>query len=193
MRGAADFGLLNENSEWVADVLDSVNRLRQAYRAASSEEMEQCARELRSLLRDKSNGLALDRELKSRRVLARTLDDKVLLEREARLAERFGYSRRELKRFVGRARIAVADERVLPEIASMQQLVEHLDRLHGEAIAAMTANSRWWERRRKVRQASSSAQGRLFAVGAIVADASSRILFDLSYALAVAALHEDGP
>jgi hypothetical protein len=186
------YGLANENGAWVDDVLDVVKGLRLAYRDASRSDMERHARELRSLLSVKTSSAALDKELERRRIVTAAFDNKALIQREVELAESFGYSRGEAKEYVRRARAAVAAGAPVPDVATTAQLLEHLERLHSDAVRDIDANVHLWERRRRreTKRASSAAQDRLFGIGVLVADAARRVLFDLSYALAVTALPE---
>jgi hypothetical protein len=120
-----------------------------------------------------------------------SLDNQDLVERETALGGYFGYTRREVKSYVRRARGGLTANGREPDIADTQQLVEHLERLHTTAASAMAGDVGWWKRRRDVRRACSRAQDGLFAIGVLVADAARRPLFDLSYSLAVMTLRED--
>ena len=187
----AQRALLNEQGDWVVDVLDAVASLRQAYRDRSRPDIDDSARQLRSLLRDEESRAALDEELKARRVFEPILHDEGLIRREASLGESFGYSRKEVLRYVRRARAAIAGGVAIPDIADTEQLLAQLQQLHDQAASTMSARGGWWARRRNAQRASSVAQDRLFAVGALVADVARRTLFDLSYSLAVVMLAED--
>jgi uncharacterized protein with gpF-like domain len=183
-------GLLNENADWALDVLDAVGRLRQAYRDRSLRDMEENARLLKGLLRDEASKQALDDELSTRRLDPSTLQNDTLVRREQALGQLFGYSRREVKGYVRRARAAFRTGPRAAEIASADILREYLARLHDEMTAAMSAGGGWRARRRRARQATSTAEDRLFGIGALVANVTQRRQFNLSYLLAATVLGE---
>lgn len=183
-------GLSNGHRSWAVDVLAAVKDLRQAYKGDSQENIDRRLRELRSLLRDDRIEAALNNELRTRKlILVASGED--LIEQEAALGDAFGYSSREVKRYIRRARAVQDAGRTGPEIMNTLQLTEYLQETHETTIAALTQNVGWLKRRREARRARSRAQDRLFAVGVLVADAARRSLFDFSYSLAVMALAEE--
>jgi hypothetical protein len=183
--------LPNENSVWASDVLVAIKALRHAYRQVSDVDMDRCSRELLALVRNHDARVALDRELATRNVRPSVLGDKALIEQEARLGDTFGYSHREVLRYVQRARGVVDAGMTTPNIATSAQLVEYLERLHAAVAEVMAEELGWLARRRKTRAACRTAQERLFSVGAIIANASFRNLFDFSYTIAVGTLAQE--
>jgi hypothetical protein len=174
---------MNENATWAVGVLDAIRALRNA----SEPENAHCLRELLSLLRSSEIADALDKELEMRRLRPAALEDDELVRRELVLAGTFGFSEREATRYVRMARKATKTGEQLPEIASTAQLIQQIERLgtpSGISAQGIFARGR---NRRKIRQA---AEGRLFAVGTVIANTVRRNLFDLSYCLAVLILSE---
>lgn len=173
-------------------MLDSVKKLRRAYREAApddTDDLKERDLELRSLLRESRR--ALDEELKARRWRMDSLDDRTMVEREVELCEKFGYTRREVMRYVDRARTAAASGKPHQEIENTMQLIEHIKLLYDQTTHELSGHWPWWSRRRNVQRIRSMAEERLFGVGALVADAAQRTNFDLSYALAAITLRQD--
>ncbi|MFL6161792.1 MAG: hypothetical protein ACJ74U_06145 [Jatrophihabitantaceae bacterium] len=185
-----DVALPNVNRSWAVEVLAAVKDLRQAYKESSQDIIDQRLRELRSLLRDDRSQAALDNELRTRKLVP-VESGKDLIEREAALGDAFGYSPREVKRYIRRARATQEAGYTGPEIANTLQLTGYLQETHAATILAITQNVGGLKGRREVRRARSRAQDRLFVVGVLVADAVRRSLFDFSYSLAVMALAEE--
>jgi hypothetical protein len=186
--------LLNENGKWVLRVLDSVKKLRRAYREAAPEDTDDLKKrdlELRSLLRDEESRCALDQELKARRFRRDSLDNRAMVEREVALCEKFGYTRREVMRYVSRARTAAASGKPHQEIENTMQLVEHIKLLCDQTIHEFSGHWPWWSRARNVKRIRSMAEDRLFGIGALVADVAQRSNFELSYTLAAITLSRD--
>jgi hypothetical protein len=184
-----DAGLMNENAAWVSGILEAIKALRLAYRDKSFADAETRIRELLALLRASDTRLALDAELQTRRIWPRALDDPELVRQEAALGNVFGYSSRQVEDYVRRAKKALAAGGDIPDISTSLKLEELLGQLHDLAMHH-PADGGWWERRKRERTARRAADGRLFAVGAVIANTAQRSLFDLSYSLAVLMLAE---
>jgi hypothetical protein len=114
-----------------------------------------------------------------------------LVKREAELGRHFGYSPREVRGYVRRARAALASQEEAHDIANTDELARHLERLHEEITRGVSTEGRIWSRWRSARRAREEAEDRLFAVGVLVADSARRVLYDLSYAIAVMGLRQD--
>ncbi|HUB98459.1 MAG TPA: hypothetical protein VMS11_01405 [Solirubrobacterales bacterium] len=133
---------------------------------------------------------AIDRELQARRLVPAKLEKEGLIADEVKLAESFGYSPREVKRYLRRARNVISAG-VTVDIPTAADLAEHFEAIHGSAVDEIESDDGGWiKRRRRDRKARREAQDALFAVGTLVADIAARALFDLSYALAVMTLSE---
>ncbi len=185
----------NGNGIWVRQVLESVRRLREAYRA-NINKSDEAKTELVSMLGAPLIEEALNAELKMRviRTDAPALFSDAVISAETALAKAFGYSPRDVKRYVRRAQVVLGATPTLPDIGDAAELARRVEEIHVAITSAVSASGGGWVWSRAVakRRARAEALDRLFSVGAIVGNTARRPLFDASYALAVANLSQNG-
>lgn len=186
--------LPNENREFVLGVLEEVKALKEAYESAPAT-MDRCDQLVASIYgRLKTDEVARAFNPLLRDEYQRVLADALVnvprsdLEDEIELAQDFGYSGKDVKRYVRRARPAArpANGR---SIATTDDLVRELEALHSQAkrdLFAVTGPP--WKRWSALRHARAAAQYRLYCVGTIVADGMVSDLFETSYAIGTSGL-----
>jgi hypothetical protein len=183
----------NENRTFAMPVLRLVATLKEGYESGPDElhKCEETVVRIKGLLRTEDARRALQ-ELLAEQAGQRAVpviggSDEALAE-EAELARLFGYSRKDIKRYLRKAREEPRPAEELVRIADVEDLARHLDALHARVTEAMTTSGSPIARWRRRRSGLHDARDSLFCIGAIVADTMVRSLFRLSYSLAVAGL-----
>jgi hypothetical protein len=172
-------------------VLRCVDELRAEFRRVRPGKLAGTRRaksQLVSALRRDAAKAAVEEALRDLRAdphetLATRATERELVALEAELGRDYGYKPQEVKGFVKRARSAPAGAAL--EIATVEDVVAQIDAMQERVESATQAPGGWWTKRREARAARKEADTRLFAMGAIVADATSAPLFELSYAVGV--------
>ena len=194
--------LRNENRDLIRRLLKEVKELKEAYQSAPAT-MDRCDHLVSSIsgrLRTDQVTRALDTLLRDEheRDLAGFLVDlqRSDLKDEIELSADFGYSSKEVKDYVRRAR---QESRPTGRhlIAVTADLIRELKALHAQATNDMVMTdpelkpwqlARAAKRALALKRAREDVQYRLYCVGAIIADGMTSDLFDTSYAIGTSGL-----
>jgi hypothetical protein len=183
----------NENRVAIMPVLGAIKELKEAYHAAPSnkDDCESLVRRIEGLLnrrgvRDALTLLLQDENLRNQ-ALAVGQVKKSDLKDELELANDFGYTAKEVRRCIAR----VQQEEVPGanrKIASTDDLIRELKRIHASAFRDMEAGGSRFRRWRNIGHARAEVQCHLYFIATIIADGMTRDLFGTSYAVGTSGL-----
>jgi hypothetical protein len=200
--------LRNESRHVIMPLLTDVEALRRAYDSAPAtmEHCDELVRRISGRLGTAAVSRPLDLLLRDEHQRGLTGSPIKIsgadLKDEIELASDFGYSDKEVKRYVQRVRGQGRPATHRADIATTEDLVRELKALHDRAAQRMAAagppvqrlrhpikHARW---QAAIKSAREYAQYGLYCVGTIIADGMSRDLFETSYALGSSGLeHEE--
>jgi hypothetical protein len=187
----------NENRTAIIPLLDDIKELKQSYKSAP-ESIDRCDDLIRKILgRLKRKGVRdafdtlLNDENSQKRAWPGVEISKADLKDEIKLASDFGYSAREVKRYVERARREGASKARFG-IAATEDLMRELKQIHERARQDMGKPGSRIERWRTIRRAREDAKYQLYCVGVIIADGMTSDLFGTSYSVGTSGLAKGG-
>lgn len=174
-------------------LLADIGKLKQAYESAPVN-MDLCEDLVRAIagrlkrqsVRDALASLLKDEDSRDWAWPAHKVSESDLKD-EIKLADDFGYSAREVKRYVERAR-RERSPGTRPGIATTEDLVRELKRIHEQTRQDMGAAGSGLKRWRAIRRARTNAHYGLYCVGVIIADGMTRNLFETSYIVGTSGL-----
>lgn len=187
--------LLSDDQKVLCPVLDRVKQLHTEYlKGVQTQDSERALRELYGLLNHSQVKPALDRLLRGTELDTALLNGQRTvrqreLEAEVILAELFGFSSSQVRRYIERARSSPSAAGKSAILKSSDDLQSLINRLHGY-LQHLQANapSGFIALRRHKSKLKEDVNDVIFFIGVIVADGLQTAYFRLSYTVAIATL-----